>query len=190
MLDQPEVFGATGETWTWRGAIVDPGKPVRIVMAYTDAAAAIGVSPQVSSLNLAVQVNATTYLGNRFFGQWSVIGGSANYHDAVFLPAGASGALQMTVAAANIAGSGIPNNAGPTDQDCALVCYNCAQNPGCILTAAPASQNICAPADAVYTITVGSILGYNDPLTLSASGRPAGTTASFSPNPVTPAAAP
>jgi hypothetical protein len=98
VLDQPEVFGATGETWTWRGAIVDPGKPVRIVMAYTDAAGAIGVSPQVSSPNLAVQVNATTYLGNHFFGQWSVIGGSANNHDAVFLPAGASGRPAGTTA--------------------------------------------------------------------------------------------
>ncbi len=55
------------------------------------------------------------------------------------------------------------------------------------LGATPPSQSVCSPADAVYTVNVGAFGGYVDLVTLSASGQPAGTTASFSPNPVTPA---
>jgi hypothetical protein len=189
LLDQTSLFGNTGETWTWNGAVADPSKPLRIVMVYTDAAGAIGVSPQVNNLNLGAQVNATTYLGNRFSGQWSATGGTAdnaNNYEAVFLQAGASGSLQITVTAANIAGNGVPNNADPTDQDFALVCYNCAQNPDFTLAATPSSQDVCAPSDAVYTVNVGSILGFVNPVTLGATGHPAGTTATLVPNPVTP----
>jgi len=46
--------------------------------------------------------------------------------------------------------------------------------------------NICQPNDATYTVDIGSIGGYNDPVTLSVSGVPAGATSSFSTNPVTP----
>ncbi|MFN8397566.1 MAG: M12 family metallo-peptidase [Bacteroidia bacterium] len=54
------------------------------------------------------------------------------------------------------------------------------------LTAITTNQAICAPANAVYTIQVGSIGGYTGAVTLSASGVPVGGTATFSPNPVTP----
>ena len=59
--------------------------------------------------------------------------------------------------------------------------------PDYTLDVTPASHSICAPADAVYTVNVGSILGYTDPVTLGVSGNPAGTTTNFSVNPVTPA---
>lgn len=53
------------------------------------------------------------------------------------------------------------------------------------LSATPASQDICRLSDALYTVDVGQVSGYNDPVTLSVSGQPAGTTAAFSVNPVT-----
>ena len=59
-------------------------------------------------------------------------------------------------------------------------------SPGFTLTADPTTQTICAPADAVYDLTIGSIQGFADAVTLSASGNPAGTTTNFSTNPVTP----
>ena len=59
--------------------------------------------------------------------------------------------------------------------------------PDYTLDVTPASVSICAPANAVYTVNVGSILGYTDPVTLGVSGNPAGTTTNFSANPVTPA---
>ncbi len=190
LLDQTVIFDNTGESWTWSGAAADPTKPVRIVMTYTDAPGATGTSPQVNNLNLSVVINGVTYLGNRFSGQWSTTGGTAdnaNNYEAVFRPAGTTGPLQITVTGANIAGNGVPNVGDGTDQDFALVCYNCAQDPDYTLSIAPASQAICAPANAAYTVNVGSILGYNDPVTLGVSGNPASTTAGFTVNPVTPA---
>lgn len=49
-----------------------------------------------------------------------------------------------------------------------------------VLSVAPASVAICAPADATWTINVG----YSGSVSMSALGNPAGTTADFSPNPV------
>ena len=57
LLDQSIVFDNSGETWTWEGAVADPAKPVRIVLAYTDAPGAIGTSPQVNDLNLAADIS-------------------------------------------------------------------------------------------------------------------------------------
>ena len=50
----------------------------------------------------------------------------------------------------------------------------------------PATQSVCAPTDAVYTVNTGAVLGFTSPITLSSTGQPAGTTVTFSPNPVTP----
>lgn len=189
LLDQSVVFDASGETWTWEGAAADPALPVRIVLTYTDAPGAIGTSPQVNDLNLSADVDGTVYLGNNFSGQWSVSGGAAdpfNNYEAIFLPAGTAGAIEITVTAFNIAGDGVPNSGDETDQDFALVCYNCAQTPTYSMDVTPPSLDVCAPDDAVYTVNVSSILGYSDPVTLAATGNPAGTTATFSQNPVTP----
>jgi hypothetical protein len=49
-----------------------------------------------------------------------------------------------------------------------------------VLSVAPQSVAICTPADGVFTVNVG----YNGSVAMSASGHPAGTTAAFSPNPV------
>lgn len=188
VLDQSVIFDNSGETWTWSGAVADPSEPVRIMLNYTDKAGAIGTSPQVNDLNLEVTVGGTTYIGNNFSGQWSVTGGSAdaaNNYEAVFLPAGTTGSVEIEVTGFNIADDGVPNIGDTTDQDFALVCYNCAQDPDFTIQASPTSQDICTPADASYDVVVGSILGYSAQVTLAAQGHPAGTTASFADNPVT-----
>ncbi len=48
------------------------------------------------------------------------------------------------------------------------------------------SVSVCQGTNAVYTVNVGQIGGFSNPVTLSATGLPAGASASFSPNPVTP----
>jgi subtilisin-like proprotein convertase family protein len=63
---------------------------------------------------------------------------------------------------------------------------NCSLGPNFSLAVTPASQEICAPANAVYTVNTTSISGFTDPIVLSATGNPAGTVVTFSPNPVTP----
>jgi len=162
LLDQTHVFDNTGETWTWTGAVADPTQPVRLALAYTDKAGAIGTSPQVNNVDLAAVIDGDSYLGNVFSGTWSTTGGAAdaaNNYEAIFLPAGTF----------------------------ALVCYNCIQNPIFTLAASPTAQSICAPAAALYDVTVGSVLGFSNDVTLGATGHPAGTTVGFSVNPVTPA---
>lgn len=59
-------------------------------------------------------------------------------------------------------------------------------DPDFTLTVPNPSQATCAPGSASYTIDVGADLGFANPVTLSASGMPAGVSASFTPNPVAP----
>jgi endonuclease YncB( thermonuclease family) len=53
----------------------------------------------------------------------------------------------------------------------------------------PPVLSVCAPANATFDVDVGAFGGFTDPVNLSASGHPAGTTTGFSVNPVTPAGA-
>ncbi len=58
--------------------------------------------------------------------------------------------------------------------------------PDFTLNASPDIVSVCAPDDAVYTVSVGAISGFSNSVTLTSTGQPAGTTASFVPNPLTP----
>ncbi len=58
--------------------------------------------------------------------------------------------------------------------------------PDFTMTATPTTAEVCAPTGADFTIDLGSLLSFNSPVTLTTSGVPAGATASFSTNPVTP----
>ncbi|MCI0581178.1 MAG: S8 family serine peptidase, partial [Chloroflexi bacterium] len=187
--DQTIVFGSTGDSHSFQVGVADPSEPLKITLAWADAPGAVGANPAlVNDLDLTVVHNSNTYLGNVFSGGWSTTGGSAdaiNNLENVFIQ-NPSGSVQITIDAVNISGDAILYNGDPTDQSYALICYNCALAPDFNLTATPTAQEICAPSNAVYTINVASVLGYTDPVTLSASGNPAGTTTNFSVNPVTP----
>jgi len=140
LVDQSVRLDNTGDTWVFHGSVADASKPVRIVMVYTDAPGAVGVSPQVNNLNLQAVVGPSTYNGNVFSGQYSTTGGSpdaADNYEAVFLPAGTTGAITLTVTGFNIAGDGVPGTGDGTDQDFALVCYNCATCAGSVSTDKP-----------------------------------------------------
>ncbi len=67
-------------------------------------------------------------------------------------------------------------------------CFAAAENlrPDFRLLPDPASQSVCVPDGADYTIDVLQIAGFDDPVTLSASGVPAGYSAAFDLNPVIP----
>ena len=187
--DQVTLFDNTGEDWTWVGSAADPSKPVRIAMAYTDEAGAVGTSPQVNNLDLTVETGGNTYLGNVFSGQFSTTGGSpdaANNYEAVFFDVGTASDLTITVSAMNIAGDGVPNVGDATDQDFAIVCYNCGQDPTFSLQVDNSSLEVCTPDDAVYNLDVNSILGFTDDVTLSVNNVPVGATSNFDTNPVTP----
>ena len=188
-IDQSEILDNTGEVYELQVGVVDAGEPLRVTLSWSDAPGAVGANPAlVNDLDLEVEVDGQTYLGNVFASGLSTTGGSAdsiNNTENVYL-ASATGAVTIRVRGTAIPGDGVPLVGDGTDQDFALVCTNCAQNPNYSLGAAASAQDICAPSDAVYPLQIGSILGYTDPVTLSVSGEPAGTTAAFSDNPVAP----
>lgn len=187
--DQVDVLSNTGETFTLNVGVADPTKPLKISLVWSDAAGAINANPAlVNDLNLKVVSGSATYFGNQFTGGWSQPVSSVdslNNLENVFIQAPGEGAT-ITVQAVNIAGDGIPYNADTTDQDFALVCSNCDLTPDFNLTSAQSSLAVCAPNVAEYGLEVGSIAGFNEAVTLSVGGNPAGTTAVFSANPVTP----
>ena len=188
-IDQTEVLDDTGEVFELQVRVVDNGEPLRITLAWSDAPGAIGANPAlVNDLDLEVDVDGATYLGNDFASGASTTGGSAdrrNNLENVFVPS-AGGAVTIRVRANVIAGDGVPFSGDDSDQDFALVCTNCEQGPGYSMNLAQTVQAVCAPADAVFPVTIGTILGYTDPVSLSLSGEPAGTTVDFSDNPVNP----
>ncbi|MBS0195283.1 MAG: immunoglobulin domain-containing protein [Planctomycetes bacterium] len=130
IVDQTNVLAATGASQSVAGAVADSTKPVRVALVWTDAPGSTAGNAWVNDLNLSVTVNGVTYKGNVFSGSTSISGGTAdasNNYECVFLPAGTTGPMTVTVTAANIAGDGVPGNADTTDQDYALVVYNMTQ---------------------------------------------------------------
>lgn len=193
LLDQSDTFDNTGETRNYSWGIADPDRPVRIALAYTDAPGALGTSPQVNDLDLRVEAGGRTYLGNHFEHQWSATGGTAdnrNNYEAVFLPPGTLGDLTITVVAANIAGDGVPGSGDMTDQDFALVCSNCTQQPTFTLTVPSPSLQVCIGDAGSTVVHLDPVLGFVAPITLGLTGNPGGTVADFAPNPTMAPASP
>ena len=62
--------------------------------------------------------------------------------------------------------------------------FNECGTPTYVMGAGPATQTLCAGPIASYSINVGSIAGFNSPVTLSSSGAPGSSVTGFSPNPV------
>ncbi len=132
-FDQTFLFNQTGETWQLEIYAVDAGKPLRVMLVWTDAPGhGLGGSTPAwnNDLNLAVSQGAVNYYGNVFGSNgWSVSGGAAdvrNNTEGVLIGPTASGIYSLTVTAANITSDGVPHIGDGTDQDFALVCYNCA----------------------------------------------------------------
>ncbi len=132
-----DKFTASGQTRVFTGTITDTNKPLRVTLAWTDAPGSTFGSAFNNDLDLAITVGGNTYKGNVFQGDVSTVGGNAdprNNVESVFLPAGVTGDVVVTVTAANINSDGVPNEAPVLDQDFALVIYNVAPTETPILT--------------------------------------------------------
>jgi hypothetical protein len=132
VLDQTKLFQATGESVVISGTVAHADRPMRVTLAWTDAPGSTVGASYVNNLDLVVTIAGNSYRGNIFSGAYSIPGGKAdsrNNVESVFLPAGLAGEFTLTVMATNIAGDGVPGNGDPTDQDFALVCYNCQAMP-------------------------------------------------------------
>jgi subtilisin-like proprotein convertase family protein len=129
-FDQSSVFSGTGQQWVRQGTIADNTRPLRITLAWTDAPGSTTGASYVNDLNLEVRVGGQVYRGNNFGTTGSSTNTIRNIFDAknnvesVFIPAGVSGSVIVTVTAANIAGDGVPGNGTALDQDFALAVFN------------------------------------------------------------------
>jgi hypothetical protein len=165
LVDQTQTLGSTGQTYTLSGTVASAGQPLRVTLAFTDAAGPTTGAPWVNNLDLEVSIGGTTYRGNVFSGASSTSGGAAdgkNNVESVFLPS-ASGSFTVTVRAANIAGDGVPGNADTTDQDFALVVYN-----GQTSTSSPAIG--VSPASFSFSGTAGGANPASQTLSISNTG--------------------
>lgn len=128
--DQGIVFGEPGGETPYI-VEVDGTVPFKVTVAWSDAPAAPGANPAlVNDLDLVVErLDAEgnvlqTWLGNRFAGGQSALGGTRdtlNNLENVYLNAPEAGTYRVTIRAVNVPGDGIPENADATDQDYALV---------------------------------------------------------------------
>lgn len=140
-VDQTVLLKSTGETYVKYATVSATDKPVKIVLAWTDAPGNTSSAPWKNDLDLVVDDNGATYVGNNFGATsngYSVAGGTAdakNNLEVVVLPAGAARTLRITVRAANLVDDGVPGNGISIDQDFALYGYNLA---ACTGPAAPA----------------------------------------------------
>jgi subtilisin family serine protease len=126
LMDQVSIFDAVGEEHTWTIEPVDPSRPMKISLVWTDAPGAPNANPAiVNDLDLSLVSGSTTYRGNVFSAGMSVPGGSYDRLEVVeniFLE-DPSGQYMLRVRAANLPGDGVPGGDG-TDQDYALVMSN------------------------------------------------------------------
>ena len=77
--ESPVIFANTGEQYTLTVGVTDPTKPLKVTVAWTDAAGAVGANPAlVNNLDLTVVNGANTYKGNVFCAGWSATGGAAD----------------------------------------------------------------------------------------------------------------
>ena len=192
-FDQPVVLDDTGEEWAQSLEVVDPSRPLRLMLVWTDAPGhgLGGTTPAWNNdLDLLVEADGSTYHGNDFGPDgWSQAGGSAdpmNNTEGVFLDPGAVGSFTVRVVASNINSDGVPNLGDTTDQDFALVCYNCLRVPDYTLAVQPSSLQMCVPDVVTLTIQVGQLLTYAHDVTLETVGLPPAVTAHISPTSVGP----
>ncbi|MBN1922556.1 MAG: S8 family serine peptidase [Anaerolineae bacterium] len=190
-FDNPQVFDATGEIWEENFGAADPTQPMRLMLVWTDAPGhGLGGSTPawVNDLNLEVSANGDVYRGNAFDASgWSQPGGSAdgmNNTEGIFLGPTAPETFTVRVSAVNIAGDGVPNFGDATDQDFALVCYNCLQQADFTLAVEPQSAAVCAPGVITATISLEQLLGYAEDVSLNVQAPP-DVSAIFSPTVVT-----
>src|SRR5215471_6994996 len=127
LIDQTHTMTSTGQDFSFKGKIVDPNRQLRVTLVWTDAPGSPAASPIMNDLDLRVEYQGVSYLGNNFDGHSSVIGGppdKLNNAESVWLPEGASGDFTIHVIAANLVGDGVPGNPTGVDQDFALVVCN------------------------------------------------------------------
>jgi hypothetical protein len=125
-LDQEKIFKSSGDEESIYVVQVDPTKPIKITLVWTDCPGAPFANPAlVNDLDLILENGGEVYYGNNFKNGFSIPDGtrdSLNNIENVYLNS-SSYSSKITVRAFNIAGNGVPENDG-IDQDYALFISN------------------------------------------------------------------
>ncbi|WP_181918238.1 MULTISPECIES: S8 family serine peptidase [unclassified Wenzhouxiangella] len=196
LYDQKTVFNDSGQHWSLEFKPSNPGKPVRVMLAWTDAPGhgLGGETPAwVNNLDLSLDAGGYTYLGNVIGSDGSSeAGGTAdekNNLEGLYLPPEQQGSVMSAkVVASELAGDALsPYDPGSAKQDFALVCHNCRTYT---VDAEPAVLEACVPPEGQtnqYDVTVdlASIGEYSADVELDTSGEPGGVVQTLVPNPVT-----
>ncbi len=184
--DQDDVLTATGQSRSFTVGVVDPGKPLKITLVWSDAPGAVQANPAlVNDLDLTVVNGGQTYFGNVFSNGTSTAGGSfdrLNNVENVYLSAPAGGATTITLTAAAInadalAGNGTP---GTPAQDYALVCTNC-REAGVAITSPATTINVCGATATQTILSFASFAGFAGNAALTLDGAPSALGVAFAP---------
>lgn len=191
VFDQQILLEDTGQSWSIAVGVPDPDRPLKVTLAWTDPPGPLGHGPTlVNDLDLRVETDNGSYLGNVFSGGVSVTGGSAdrrnNLENVFVTNPGLSATIHVT--ASSLGGDALLGSPPQLRQDFALVCSNCALQPDFTLAVQPTSMTLCAPAGGEATVAVGQILGFDEPVALAVDGVPAGLDAVFGSTPLVPPA--
>ena len=195
-FDQQEVLSTVGSMRTKRVIAVDPNKPLKITLSWSDAPGAVSANPAlVNNLDLAVTTAANSYLGNVFAAGTSVIGGVgdtlANLEN-VYIAAPGTAVHNITVTASALNGDALSGNGTPGNprQDYALVCTNCRNAPTVTLSAPAATLDACAGSNfGPYPVTVHGTLNTGQTATMGLMNPPTAlSNILFAPSAVTPTA--
>lgn len=126
-VDGDEVLSDPGSGFSLDVTPVDPERPMKVTLVWTDAPGAPGANPAlVNDLDLRVSDGENIYLGNSFDRGMSIVGGqrdSLNNLENVYLK-DPSGTYTVTIEAVALPGDGVPFLGDETDQDFALVVSN------------------------------------------------------------------
>jgi hypothetical protein len=126
-VDQTTGLGAPGEEVVYSGEIIDPSKPFRATLVWTDPPG-VGDPALVNNLDLTVTIGQTVYRGNVFSGGVSVTGGASdvrNNVEQVWRTGETAGTpVTITVRATALNGDGIIGNGDATDQHFSMVVHN------------------------------------------------------------------
>ena len=160
--------------------------PLKVTLVWTDyPGATLAAKELVNDLDLTLTApDGTIYRGNVFNNGWAATGGTAdrtNNVEGVYVQAPAAGNWTVTVNGFNV-----PNGNGGKQGYALVVDGVPAICNDFTVSATPATQDICMPAGAAYTVNVGKVGTFSGSVNLSTTGQPAGTTTAFTANPVTP----
>ena len=157
--DQATTFSATSQSVSLQVRPANLTQPLKVTLVWSDAPGAGSggtTAAWVNDLDLTVLQGATTFRGNAFASGFSTPGGVAdtrNNVENVYLQ-NPSGVYNVTVNAANIAGDGVPYNGDATDQDFALVCFNCALAPDLVVTKSDSPDPVIGGQNLTYNLSV------------------------------------